>query len=80
MKLIRYGNPSSKKLAVLEGDTRIDVSELVGDYDETFFANIGLAELARLARTKSKVGKNKSPHNCASAVRWRDQARLCTLA
>ena len=57
MKLIRYGNPGSEKPAVQEGDTRIDASEVVADYDEAFFANNGLAELARWLGSNRRSAK-----------------------
>jgi hypothetical protein len=84
MKLIRYGNRSSEKLAVLEGDTRVDFSEFVGDYDETFFANVGLAELARWLGPNRRSAKT-SPRTIAprqsdcetkqDCVRWPELSR-----
>src|ERR1017187_54447 len=46
MKLIRFGNPGHEKPGVLlEDGTRVDVSALGADYNESFFANGGLARL-----------------------------------
>lgn len=46
MKIIRFGAYGQEKPGVqLENGTRIDVSSVVQDYDETFFASGGLARL-----------------------------------
>ena len=46
MKLIRWGDPGKEKPGVLLLDgTRLDVSEIVSDYDERFFAENGLEPL-----------------------------------
>ncbi len=46
MKLIRCGEPAREKPAVLlEDGTRVAASECVTDYNESFFANGGLADL-----------------------------------
>lgn len=56
MKLIRFGEVGSEKPGVqLNDGTRLDVSSLVQDYDETFFGGLALTEL------ESKVKGNE--HN-----------------
>ncbi|KUG09144.1 fumarylacetoacetate hydrolase family protein [Solirubrum puertoriconensis] len=48
MKLIRFGQPELEKPGVLIDDVRYDVSALVRDYDEQFFAQGGLLQLAKV--------------------------------
>jgi 2,4-diketo-3-deoxy-L-fuconate hydrolase len=46
MKLIRFGEPGRERPGViLEDGVRLDVSSIVPDYDEAFFANDGLSQL-----------------------------------
>lgn len=46
MKLLRYGPVGSERPAVLSPDGRaVDVGEIVGDFDQRFFASGGLDEL-----------------------------------
>ena len=46
MKLIRCGEPGQEKPAILlNGDTRIDVSGFVSDFDENFFGSGGIDRL-----------------------------------
>jgi len=45
MKLIRFGEPNREKPGILDGDVRLDISHLVSDYDEGFFASDGVASL-----------------------------------
>jgi 2,4-didehydro-3-deoxy-L-rhamnonate hydrolase len=45
MKLIRFGEPNREKPGILDGDVRLDISHLVSDYDERFFASDGVASL-----------------------------------
>lgn len=50
MKLIRSGPTGQETPGILQDDgTRIDVSSLLGDFDEAFFAGDGLFELRRWA-------------------------------
>ncbi len=67
MKLIRFGDPGREKPgALLEDGTRVDVSRwLESDYDESFFANGGLAELEAWLRKNGSSGDR-----IASSVRW----------
>ncbi|HVZ55875.1 MAG TPA: fumarylacetoacetate hydrolase family protein [Chitinophagaceae bacterium] len=48
MKLIRFGPPGAEKPGILQGSTRLDLSQFVRDYDEAFFAGGGLARLPQL--------------------------------
>jgi 2-keto-4-pentenoate hydratase/2-oxohepta-3-ene-1,7-dioic acid hydratase in catechol pathway len=46
MKLIRFGKPGEEKPGVIINEKRFDVSSLVTDYDERFFAGNGLSILS----------------------------------
>lgn len=48
MKLIRYGKPGQEKPGVEYNGVRYDVSNLIDDYDENFFATEGLKKLQSL--------------------------------
>jgi 2,4-didehydro-3-deoxy-L-rhamnonate hydrolase len=48
MKLIRFGELNKEKPGVCINDVHYDVSELVNDYDEDFFAEVGLEKLKEL--------------------------------
>ncbi|WP_257656550.1 fumarylacetoacetate hydrolase family protein [Parapedobacter lycopersici] len=50
MKLIRYGNPGQEKIGIHENGIHYDVSAFGGDYDETFFADNGLARLEEFVK------------------------------
>src|SRR5687767_7925100 len=54
MKLIRHGELGKEKPGIIRDEISYDVSELVKDYDEFFFASDGLQDLAR------KLKKNKN--------------------
>lgn len=60
MKLIRFGQPGKEKPAVILEDKWYDVSSLIKDYDEDFFANDGLSKLKRITR------ENKLPEVAAT--------------
>lgn len=45
MKLIRYGKPGTERPGIVLENVRYDVSHLVRDYDEDFFASGGLEKL-----------------------------------
>jgi 2,4-didehydro-3-deoxy-L-rhamnonate hydrolase len=47
MKLIRAGAPGQEKPAIIVNEKWYDVSSLVKDYDEDFFANDGISQLTR---------------------------------
>src|SRR6266404_9067536 len=57
MKLIRFGDPGRERPGIQLADgTCVDVSNFVRDYDESFFACDGLAQLQdwfRLGRTSA---------------------------
>ncbi len=55
MKLIRAGAPGQEKPAIIVNEKWYDVSSLVKDYDEDFFANDGISQLTRV------VSENKLP-------------------
>lgn len=66
MKLIRFGEPGREAPGLLmEDETRIDVSSVVRDYDEDFFADGGLSRL-----------KDWLKKNAASAPRVPQSSRL----
>jgi 2,4-didehydro-3-deoxy-L-rhamnonate hydrolase len=48
MKLIRFGEPGTEKPGLYINDKRYDVSHIVKDYDEAFFASDGLEKLKNL--------------------------------
>lgn len=45
MKLIRFGEKGKEKPGIIIGEKRYDVSSLVKDYNEDFFAADGLKKL-----------------------------------
>lgn len=49
MKLIRFGEPGKEKPGIIEGEKWYDVSSLIKDYDEKFFANDGIIQLKKIA-------------------------------
>ncbi len=55
MKLIRAGAPGQEKPAIIINEKWYDVSSLVKDYDEDFFANDGISQLTKA------VSENKLP-------------------
>jgi 2-keto-4-pentenoate hydratase/2-oxohepta-3-ene-1,7-dioic acid hydratase in catechol pathway len=66
MKLIRFGEPGREAPGLLlEGETRLDASSLVRDYDEEFFAEGVLSRLKQWVR-----------ENAASAPRVASSVRL----
>jgi 2,4-diketo-3-deoxy-L-fuconate hydrolase len=64
MKLIRFGEPGHEKPGVLLNEKRYDVSSIVRDYDEAFFAGNGLAEL------KAALDKKPALPEVAAGIRW----------
>jgi 2-keto-4-pentenoate hydratase/2-oxohepta-3-ene-1,7-dioic acid hydratase in catechol pathway len=54
MKLIRFGTIGNEKAGVHLDGKNYDVSAFVGDYDENFFANGGLIELAKVLEENKK--------------------------
>ena len=55
MKLIRFGEPGNEKPGIIEEEKWYDVSSLIKDYDEEFFANYGINQLKKI------VAENKLP-------------------
>lgn len=55
MKLIRFGEPGKEKPGVIINEVKYDVSAFVQDYNETFFENDGLSNLATVL--KEQEGK-----------------------
>ena len=56
MKLLRYGKPGHERPGVeLENGTRVDATDVTPDFNEAFFANGGLIELQRWARSAERA-------------------------
>ncbi|MDA0193648.1 MAG: fumarylacetoacetate hydrolase family protein [Bacteroidetes bacterium] len=56
MKLVRFGKPGAEKPGILNNNQEIlDVSDIVNDYDENFFASDGVATLEKNLAKSSKV-------------------------
>ncbi len=55
MKLIRFGEPGKEKPGVIINEAQYDVSAFVQDYNEAFFENDGLSNLAEVL--KQQEGK-----------------------
>lgn len=53
MKLIRFGEAGSERPGVIIDDNYFDVSTIVSDYNEDFFAGNGIEELASAIQTAS---------------------------
>lgn len=47
MKLIRFGDPQKEKAGIIVDNVRFDVSSFGEDYDESFFADDGIARLEK---------------------------------
>jgi 2,4-diketo-3-deoxy-L-fuconate hydrolase len=57
MKLMRIGRPGEEKAAALVGaGSYVDVSDVVANYDEAFFASNGIDELSRLVPERVAQG------------------------
>lgn len=58
MKLIRYGQAGQEKPGVIIDDIRYDVSNFIDDYNEAFFSNNGIEQLAaHIADKKDELVK-----------------------
>ena len=55
MKLIRFGAAGQEKPGILIGEKRFDVSSLVTDYNESFFAENGLEKLKIALESNSNL-------------------------
>ncbi len=64
MKLIRFGEPGQEKPGVLLDGKRYDASSITRDYDETFFAEDGIAKL------QAALDKKPTLPEVAASVRW----------
>ena len=64
MKLIRFGEPGQEKPGVVLDGKRYDASSITRDYDETFFADGGIAKL------QAALDKKPSLPEVAATVRW----------
>jgi 2,4-didehydro-3-deoxy-L-rhamnonate hydrolase len=57
MKLLRIGNSGSEKPAALVGDhTYVDLSDIVADFDETFFGSGGIERIRPLVEERTANG------------------------
>lgn len=58
MKLLRIGNPGAEKPAVLVDErSYVDVSDVIRDFDEEFFANDGIAKVRALVAERLERGE-----------------------
>ena len=58
MKLMRLGAPGAEKPVVrVDDETYVDVSDVVGDFDEAFFGSDGLALLREVVATRVDTGQ-----------------------
>lgn len=64
MKLIRFGEPGKEKPGVVINNKRYDVSHLVKEFDEDFFAGNGIQLL------QDALSKNPSLNEVADNIRW----------
>lgn len=64
MKLIRFGNPGNEKPGVVINNKRYDVSELVREFDEDFFAGNGIETL------QAALAQQPSLPEVPADVRW----------
>lgn len=55
MKLIRFGEINKEKPGICMDGNNYDVSDFINDYDESFFANMGLAHLVTIVNGHKKV-------------------------
>lgn len=61
MKLVRLGSAGSEKPGVLiDDDTFVDLSDVVGDFNEAFFASGALATLGKVVDERVALGKTEA--------------------
>jgi len=61
MKLVRLGNAGAEKAGVLvDDDTFVDLSDVVGDYNEAFFASGALATLGEIVAERVAAGRTEA--------------------
>ena len=68
MKLIRFGEAGKEKPGIIVSDKWYDVSAFVKDYDEVFFENEGLTELAKWIATNPKMPEVPTATRLGSVV------------
>jgi 2,4-didehydro-3-deoxy-L-rhamnonate hydrolase len=62
MKLLRVGPPGSEKPGALVGETSyVDLSDVVTDFDERFFATDGISRVRPVAAARAASGENVRP-------------------
>ena len=60
MRLVRIGAAGSESPGVLvDDDTIVDLSDVVGDYDENFFASGALANLGDVVAERVRAGRTE---------------------
>ena len=81
MHLMRIGPAGAEKPVVrLDDRTYVDVSDVVFDFNETFFGAGGLDRLRELVDERIAGGAASSSPASASARRSRDRTRSCASA
>ena len=78
MRLVRLGPAGSETPGVLvDDDTFVDLSDVVGDFDEKFFGSGALATSATSSRSASPPAAPSPSASAASAHRSRARTRSC---
>jgi 2,4-didehydro-3-deoxy-L-rhamnonate hydrolase len=78
MKLIRFGEPDKEKPGLIMDDaTRLDVSSVVHDYDEAFFASDGLSKLRQWVEEKAASAPRIAPSVRLGPPIWRPSKIVC---
>lgn len=68
MKLIRFGAAGQEKPGILIGEKRFDVSSIVTDYNESFFAENGLEKLQKALESNLSLPEVDASVRLGSAV------------
>ncbi|QBN20133.1 fumarylacetoacetate hydrolase family protein [Flavobacterium nackdongense] len=68
MKLIRFGAAGQEKPGILIGEKRFDVSSIVTDYNESFFAENGLEKLQKALESNPSLPEVDADVRLGSAV------------
>jgi 2-keto-4-pentenoate hydratase/2-oxohepta-3-ene-1,7-dioic acid hydratase in catechol pathway len=78
MKLIRFGEPGQERPGVLlEDGTRVDASAIGSDYNEAFFGNSGLSELASWVKQAGSSAPRVAPKARLGAPVCRPSKIIC---
>jgi len=78
MKLLRIGDPGAEKPAALVGDDHyVDLSDVVGDFDEEFFGSGGLARIAPIVAERAASGGEPIGHLRVGAPIARPHQIIC---